>query len=271
MPESTLNLTKSDLEAEAGDFLGWGRGADFSDTAFTARQQRDLDAIIKGALRSFYFPAPLPGESTSYDWSFMRPTRQVTFPSAASTIDLPDDFGGLEGTVRLVGSTTRPVEIPVVTDAMVARQFSETPDQTGTPLMCAIRPLRATTQTKGPRHQLYVFPTADQDYTFEYRYYFLPDALIASFPYPQGGTMHAETIRAAVKAAAELHKDNQPGPMAAYYVDRMKASVALDRRQKPQVYGIVTDPGYNADRNGYPGWRHYEQQNVVTYGGVSPG
>lgn len=271
MAESTLALSLTELEAEVGFYLGWGRGSNYSETAWSTRQQQGITDIIKSGLRSFYFPAPLPGESSSYDWSFLRPTRQATLESARNTVDLPDDFGGLEGTVFLVSSTSRPVEIQVTSEANVARQYAVTPSQTGTPLMIAIRNLTQTTQTRGSRSQLYVFPTADSTYTLEFRYYLLPDALVTTFPYPQGGTMHAETIRAACKAAAELHQDGQPGPMQANFIDRMRASVSLDRRTKGQNFGVVTDPGYNRSYSRYPGWRHYEQGNAITYDGANPG
>lgn len=271
MPESTLNTTFSQLEADAGAYLGFGRGAVYSETAWSTRAQADITDCVKSGYRKFLFPSPLPGEHESYDWSFLRPVRQLLMESGSTTLAMPDDCGGLEGRVRLVDSTRRPIEIQITNDQMVALQYSLTPDQTGTPLMCAIRNIPPAGQTRGPRQELFFFPAADQSYTVEVQYYLSPDALTTSFPYAHGGTVHAETIKASVLAAAEIYKDNQPGPMAANFVDQMRKSVSLDRRNKGQTFGVVTDPGYNADRMGYPGWRHYEQGQPITYGGVSPG
>ena len=270
MAESTLNLTLPELEAEAGQYLGWGRGANYGDPTWTDRKQREITVIIKAALRAFYFPAPLPGESQSYDWSFLRPVRHASLISGNSTVDLPDDFGGLDGSILLVDSGRRPVEIKVYPDQAIARRYSLIPDQTGTPQMCAVRPVSTTSQTRGPRNQLYFYPIADQDYELEFRYYFLPDSLITSFPYAQGGTTHAETLRAAVKAQAELSQDNMIGPMAEQFLERLKASVSLDRRQNPRDYGTMVDPGY-AGTYQYRYHRHGMDITPVTFGGIDPG
>ena len=71
MAESTLALTKAQLQASCGTYAGWGRDpADWADD--------DKAAIIKEATdsgcRRVYYPEPLEGETVSHSWSFMRPT-----------------------------------------------------------------------------------------------------------------------------------------------------------------------------------------------------
>lgn len=269
MAESTLSIELTDLEAEVGQFLGWGRGANFSETAWSANKQKSISDLVKSALRSFYFPSPLPGDASSYDWSFMRPTRQVILEAAASAADLPDDFAGMEGAVRLVSSGRAACEIKQTNEQVIRQRIFEVPDRTGAPDLCAVEAIKPSGQTKGTRYRLLVYPIADQAYTLEFQYYFAPDSLSVSFPYPHGGATHAETIKAACLAKAELYQDNEPGPMAANFLDRMRASVSLDRRNKGQSFGYNGDPSYN--RGGWrPGWRHYEQQNPITFDGVTP-
>lgn len=270
MAESTLSLSLTDLEAEVGFFLGWGRGVNFGETAWTTTKQQGITNCVKSGLRAFYFPSPLPSETESYDWSFMRPIRQVLLASQLRYADMPDDFGGLEGDIRLIDSGRRAIPIQITNDQQISQRFFAYPTQTGVPEMVSIQSDGRTSQTKGNRSRLYVFPMADQDYTLEFQYYFLPDSLTVSFPYPHGGTVHAETILAACIAKAELYQDNQLGPMAANFLDQMKKSVSLDRRNKAQTLGYNSDPGYNRGRFPY-GYRHYDSVNPITYGGVVPG
>lgn len=255
MPESTLSQTFSELEAEAGYFLGYGRGAVYSESAWSDRQQKDVTDSVNDGIKWFYF--------CGYDWSFMRPIRQITLEEASSYARLPDDFGGIEGKVRLVDSDRTGIPIEVTNEQTVAQCFFERPDQTGAPQKCAVRWLPAA-GLKGSRANLYFFPAADQSYTVEVQYYFLPEKLTTSFPYAHGGAVHSDTIKSAVLAAAEIRKDNMRGPMWENFQYRLNISQDLDRRNKPQTLGYNGDPSYNMGR--YPvGWRHYQPGSLVEW------
>ncbi len=269
MPESTLSLTHQELEAEVGFFLGWGRGTNYGETAWSARQQKGITDCVESGLRMFYFPAPLPGEQSAYDWSFLRPTRDLTLPSGEQSVPMPDDFGGMEGDVRLIDSGRAAWPIKQVSEQAIYQKRFETPQQTGQPIFCAVAVGEKTGVYKGQRANLIVFPAADQEYTLQIQYYILPNSLSTTFPYSLGGATHAETIKAAMKAAAEMHQDNARGVMYDLFVERMKASISLDRRNKAQSFGYNSDPGYNRDRFGY---RYLNNIRVpITYNGVSPG
>jgi hypothetical protein len=269
MAESTLSLTYSELEAEVGFFCGFGRGTNYGETAWSTRQQQGITDCVKSGLRMFYFPGPLPGEQSAYDWSFLRPTTTIVLPDQATSVPLPDDFGGLEGEVRLIDSGRASWAIKQTSEQQIYQRRFNVPEQTGQPEFCAVRQTPVTNKYRGQRSELLIFPTADQEYTLQLQYYLLPDALSVSFPYAMGGTTHSETIKAAVKAAAELHQDNMKGPMNDLFIDRMRASISLDRRSKPQNFGMNLDASYNAGGNGY---RYMNGIRVpILYNGVSPG
>lgn len=267
MPESTLSLTYSELQAETGFYLGFGRGSDFSDTAWTTRQTLAINNAVKAGIRMFYFPAALPGDSASHDWSFMRPTRTITFIDGASSADLPDDFGGMEGEVQIVNANRTFTSVPQTNEQRLNELYARFPDVTGQPQYCAVRQPSTTSLNKGQRSNLYVYPLADQDYTLQIQYYILPDALSTTFPYALGGATHAETIKAACLAAAEMDQNNERGIRYEQFVERMRASVSLDRRNKAQTLGYNADRGYNQRR--YYG--HLDNiDGVVTVNGVTP-
>ena len=61
---AALNITLGDLREEVQRFMGYGRSTVFSSmsTAF----QGDVTSIINRGLRQFYYPPPLPGETSSH-------------------------------------------------------------------------------------------------------------------------------------------------------------------------------------------------------------
>lgn len=270
MAESSLSLTQSALEAETAFFLGWGRGPNYGDPAWSTIKQQGITDCVNSGLRMFYFPAPLPGEMSSYDWSFIRPMRTVLWASGSTSVALPDDFGGMEGDVRMIDSGRRSIPIRQTSEQTISQRYFDYPDMTGSPEYCAVRMNSTTSVYKGQRADLYLFPTADQDYTLEFQMYLNPDALSPSFPFALGGATHAETIRVACKAAAERDQNNiMQGPQYTYFIERLKASISLDRRNKGQTFGYNSDRGYNRGRN--YGNLLDNTQIPITFDGTSPG
>lgn len=238
--------------------MGFGRGSNYSEPAWNTRNQLTITNCVKGGLRMFYFPI-------DHEWSFMQPTRDLTFLSGADSVQLPDDFMGMQGEVTLVdsGRISRPIKQS--NEQYINDQFANFPDRTGQPEVCAIRWGMAMGVYKSQRANLYIYPKADQDYTIRLQYFLQPDTLSTSFPYAYGGTTHAETIKAACKAIAERDENNvQDGPQYAYFVERMRASVSLDRHNKAQSMGYNGDRGYNRQRL-RSGFGHWLQNNPVTY------
>lgn len=238
--ESTLSLKLSDLTGAVGFHLGHGLGADNGDTAWTATQTYAINSCIKSGLRQFYFPAPING--VSYDWSFLRPIATLTLASGGSVVVLPDDFGGIEGQVTLLSTSSQASwPIDVVGEGKIRESFSVLPDATGRPLMTSIVPLKGTGATQGQRYQMTVYPTADQDYRLQFEYYVLADYLTGALPYALGGMAHAETILESCLAIAEERIDDASAVHSQKFQERLAASIATDRRCKPQKLG------YNGD------------------------
>lgn len=245
--ESTLTLSYADLLGDVGLFLGYGRGATFGDPAWSSQQQAVIDSSVKSGLRQFYFPPPMEGTSSSYDWSFLKPTASANLASGASTVPLPDDFGGFEGSITISSTSTQllwPIEL--VSEGRIRQMYSVTPTTSGRPLYASLQPLKGTTATQGQRFQLYLFPLSDASYTIQFQYYVLADALTAAFPYVYGGMAHAETVREACLMAAEQFLDDSSTVHAMKFQERLAASISLDRRNKPQKLG------YNADYSDRP-------------------
>lgn len=251
---------------------GWGQGAKFGDVAWTPYQQSLLDDCVASGLRRFYWPEPMEGSDSSYDWSFMHPTASLPLASGASTINLPDDFGGFEGqvTVLSTSSTSMPWKIEWRNEALIREKYSVTPTMTGPPMFCAEVPLKGTTGTQGQRFQLLLFPLADQAYTLQVQYYVSPDFITSgTFPYAYGGATHTETILESCMAVFEERQDDMvpgTGPHGVAFRQRLAASVSMDRRNKPQKLGP------NRDRSDLPDWQRGDThfwQGAATYNGTT--
>lgn len=268
MPESSLALKKSDLESEVGLFLGYGRGSDAGDTAWTSAQSAAIASCVKSGLRQFYFNPAVPerGVPASYSWSFLQPTLTVTLASGADSIDLPADFSGLQGNDLTLSDSNRPVcRIPLVGEGEIRRQFAYDADATGQPLMAAVRPLKERRGERGQRFELLFWPAADQAYTVEFTYHLTGEALTGDAPYAYGGAAHAETILESCLAIAEQRLDDSMTVHSEKFKERLEASVAHDRRGKPQHLG------YNADRSDAREWwgrRRGPGIPTVTWDGV---
>lgn len=261
--ESTLQLKRSDFQSRVADYLGYGFGADAGDVAWDVFQTRDINNVIDNGVRQFYWPPVKEGEE-AVEWSFLKPVATLVIPSGSVTVPLPDDFGGFEGPLLINDSTGNPgfwVKVPVVDVQLVLLRQSVQSTSTGRPVMVAEEPLRGVTYGRSNRVQMRVWPQPDQDYAAQVQYYLIPDALTAANPYCYGGAQHAETLEASVMAAAELWKDNQIGPRNQYWLQRLAASISLDRKHKPQTMGRNID---RSDDRWYPPLRRPDRDFGIT-------
>lgn len=245
MAESTLSLAYNDFISKVGTFLGWGRGAIFGETAYTTQQQALLDDCVASGIRQFYFPPPLHPGGATYSWSFLKPVATLDFPTGVQTIQLPEDFGGIEGEITILStsSNTVPWPVRVFNEASVREEYAKCPDATGPPIMAALQSLKGVTKFSSSRMQMFLYPMADQAYQIQFQYYILPDYLTGNAPYVYGGAQHVETILESCLAIAEQRIDDMAGLHSGKFMERLSASVGMDGKNKAAVIG------YNGDRS----------------------
>jgi hypothetical protein len=239
--EPTLAITMDDLRASVGDFLGWGR----SSSDWSEGQQARIAEVLKSGLRQFYYPTVMEG--LLYEWSFLKPSREVVLASGERAVTLPADFNGIEGPV-VVSESDSPeaggyCPVRVMNPGYVDAEYARRPSSTGRPMFASVRVRPEVTRDRGQRHELYVYPEADRAYRFRIKYSIHPEALTEKAPDALGGPAHAETILESCLAIAEQRLDDSMGVHTAKYRERLAASVNSDRRHKPQHLG------YNGDRD----------------------
>ena len=245
MAEPTLALKLADIQAKIGVFAGWGRGAAFGESTWSDFQQATIDDCTQSGLRRFYYPEPIEGMASSYEWSFLRPVTSLAFAQGTSTVPLPEDFGGMDGQLTIVTttSTAAPWKIEWRNEGFIRERYALTPEMSGPPMFAAEQPIRGTQPTAGQRFQLYLFPLADQDYTLQAAYSINPNYLTGDAPYAYGGPQHTETILESCLAVFEERQDDSAGVHRDAFRRRLMASISMDRKNKPQCLG------YNRDRS----------------------
>jgi len=111
------------------------------------------------------------------------------------------------------------------------------------PQYAAISPKKQTTTPGGQIFEMMFFPVTDVAYTLSYRMLVLPEALVTdTIMHPYGGATHAETILASCLAIAESQEDEERGVKWQEFMDRLAASIQIDRKMISADYF-----GYNSD------------------------
>ena len=269
MAPPNLAIQFQELQAEVGEYLGWGKGVNYGERPWTRDKLNRITSCVKSGLRRFYYPPLLPNQRTQYAWQFLKPVANIAFPQGGQWVYLPDDFGQPEGRITISSSVTQtPWPLDVTGIGEILELYQVDPTITGRPTRAAITPTRGTRLTGGAQWQLWIYPLADQDYVFQMRYMLNANYLTGDLPYAYGGAEHHETLLESCLSVAEERLDDVPagqGPHYGAFMTRLAASVAMDARTKPQLLGRNLD---RSDGDGY--WDRsllHWLSNGITYGG----
>lgn len=232
-------------------------------SAWTRGQELKVKEAIRQGKRMFYNPAILDGDLYSHDWSFLKIVADFDLLDGVSEYDLPEDFAGLDSPITYTGTQQIPwPEIKIVGEHQVRQQLQLS--------NISSRPKYGATRAKthkGPtQYELIVYPTPDTDYNVKFQY--RVDSETDDFVL--GGNEHFQTILYACKVAADEMDGAKKSPSYDRFIERLKVSVSIDRKQCPPTMG------YNHDRSDldssffYDGRWHQFDSSVVLYNGTSP-
>jgi hypothetical protein len=148
--EPTSSKKKSDFEDE----LALVKGFPSDKATWGPTRAAVIANCIKSGVDRFY--------KCGYAWSFLKPFATLDFLDGETTVALPDDFGGLEGKIYILDTSSRR-PVPVANPGIVEQMHAQIPDTTGVPQVASIRTIKGTSLTKSSRQELYLFPEADDD------------------------------------------------------------------------------------------------------------
>jgi hypothetical protein len=142
---------------------------------------------------------------------------------ASGSLGVPTDVSG------------GPARISVVDEASL-RQLEQTAPLSGVPKYAAVRPRRSEGDGT-QRWEVLFYPTPNDNRTLYYRYSVAPPPISAERKWPYGGKQHAETILQSCLAVAEEREAKAQGPATARFMERLAASIQLDRMSADNTEG----------------------------------
>lgn len=249
MPDSNLNLTRNALRRRIGHYAGWGEGSaaqagsTLGQRAWTDYELGEINFAVNEGLRWFYNTPAIPGHPGGHNWSFLRPITTVTVSDGDREAMLPDDFGGIDGSMVLSSpDETGFYPISTTSAPYVDQMYATNDSNTGRPTVAGVDCLKSMPDGDTQKYKLKFWPEADQTYTFKFQYYFNPNATSDTWPYVYGGAEHTSTIHAACMAAFELfHDEISEGPMWKQFVASLLGSIRMDQRKRPVSFGLNLD------------------------------
>ena len=275
----SLALTYDQLRKEVGYFLGYGRTETTKQVTtvdpvtavattetvkgWTSDESEEIDRTVSSGLRQFYFPPPVMGERTSHAWSFLKPVLSIKTVSTVGDYDMPPDFGGFIGNLAYASGDNAWATVKKTSGDRVRLLRQQTTNNSAwdKPVLYAVEP-KSVAGIGEQRWMLLLYPTPQGAYTMSGKYMVIPEQIDAQAMYHRGGTQHAETVLASCLAIAEQELDGDRGVKTALFMERLNASIALDRQMNdPEFLGYNGEGGEILDYQRGP--------DSLTYNGVT--
>lgn len=252
---STLVLDFDDLSAKVGQHIGYGR----TSGNWTTEQEAVITEIVNAGYRQVLSPPTAPGERRPHLWSFLIKTDTQQFTADDYDYGLDDDVGGIVGNMTYIPDDNISNTVRVVSQLQweAAYQYN---DSSGVPDKVAIFPTSHAGTAEYDREMRF-HPVPDSTYTVNYRYYWLAPKLDSSNKYPGFGPEHADLLLQSCLDKAEQWVEDTVGQHHQLFLERLAASVALDRRVAPHYLGYASDPSVSQEMYG----RHQGRSYTVVY------
>jgi hypothetical protein len=233
--ESTLSIGFSDLKAEVGGFLGYGRAS----ASWSVAQLAEIDRLVQSGYRRVLYPPAVVQGAEGYEWSWLKPTTTLALAVGDGDYDLPDDFGRPVGGFHYAADKHYP-EIVIVSLGQLLELRSSS-DMSGTPVYAAIR-YKAGTGTTGQRQEVLFYPEPDAILALTYQYDAYTGKLTDALPYPLGGMPMAEVYIESCLAVAEGRMNDELGQHLKQFQALLTDAIARDRKKGAHNYGHMGNP-----------------------------
>lgn len=239
---SAPGFNLANLRRDVGMFVGDGPASQ----ALTHIQDKRIDAAIQSGYKWFVHPMIIPSlKPYVHEWTFLRPVAVLSVdPDDGVTPAPPANFSSVFGGLIYKDDYNGDSTVEVLGVEAIKKLQNATSNQTGRPQKCAF--MEVVTQVEGVntrQTEIIFWPEIDAPYTFEYQYVVDPFPLTSDSIVPFGSPIHAETIKYACLAAAELDiKGISGGPMFQQFAKLLEASISFDERAtSAQIIGYNSD------------------------------
>jgi hypothetical protein len=189
----------------------------------------------------------------------------TTYSLDRPTVDLPSDFGGMNGPLTYppgASSVWPPIRLTKESEIRRMRQANRL---TSRPTWAAHRPKKST-GIADQVSELFFWPTPDAAYAISCPYTVTPPELAEATPYLLGGPAFYELCLAACLAVAEQRILDRRDYLTEQYDKQLRAAIDEDKRRSTPDF-----LGYNADNSDAPAEssRYADPTLIFTHEGMS--
>lgn len=235
---TTLSVDFFELQRQVGRFMGFGPNS----LTWTREQTQIVEQIIDEGVRQYYYPPPIDAARQSHEWSFLRPTSEMTTVTDQQVYALPSDFERFCGVLTFADESNPYPSVQVTTEQRIRQLQAASSSSTAAPQWAAVRPT-ASTGVLEQRQEVLFWPVPDAAYLLAFQYHAIQRKLSSTSPFPLGGQIHGQGLLASCLAAAEGARDGKAAYFNAKFMQRLAAGISADVRRGPEVLG------YNGDGN----------------------
>lgn len=236
-------------------------------TAARVAKTKDWETKIDGYIQAGYrkFLYPINSDGTTFNWTFLRGFTSVATVAGQPYIALPDDYGGLVGLPSYEISTeAEHGKIKVVDEVTYDYLAQRNAATRGKPKLVNIYPKPDSDLNSGQRWRMRFLPIPDDEYNIWFHYRRQPPKLSRTALYHLGGTVHSETVLAAVLSEAERRENDMEGLHYQTFIRQLTASMQMDRGDARGRHF-----GYNGDASSsYGKSAMVRHRGLVTYEGT---
>lgn len=230
MAASGLSIGYPDLLATVGEYLGYGSDR----SQWSTEQEAEIDKYVQSGIRQFYYPPAVNAQVAGHEWTFMKPTAQLTLTAGQGEEVLPAEFGRLVGDMYYQPDTGYSSIVQVAVGHVLAQRQQNS--NAGRPRLAAIR-YQESTGVAGQRQEAVFFPVPDAEYVLSYQYEAFGYKLTDASPYPLGGAKFAEVIIESCLAVAEQRADNQQSIHYSQFRELLADAVMRDQKNQAGRFG----------------------------------
>lgn len=177
--------------------------------------------------------------------------------------DLSDNFGGfISNELTFEPEEMRYCPIKIVSESEI-RKHRQVNDTRDVPRFACVR-AKTTTGASGQRFEILFYPIPDSEYILTGFINIMLNKIDRStYPYPVGGMLHSETIKASCIACADLQVNGiKNGDQYAEFIEKLRTSISSDTAMEPRFLG------YNKDSSDYKTGKLKRNVSTITYEGV---
>lgn len=256
MAVPNIQVTFTEARSTVAHYLGYmPRDGDVT-ADIDASELVDVDTACNNGFRLACYPPILEKEDEMHEWTFLVRHQELAinmgyyYSASQATVLIQPPIHDFEGVIRRAvlrgGSDNNPltkwIKLRVVSEGQLEQLVAQNPQEVGTPrYICPVKLQESSPdvyeyQDSGQQYRLRLWPGPEvptsETFTLYLDYPIAPTLWSSTDIYPPGGPKHGRMFLQACLAEAELIKNDGHRVHYERFLEYLKHSVGIDRREK---------------------------------------